>query len=97
MRASPTPGGLEPGFMNYICGGKKAKPRGWKIEDKKEDSCMKLEALKGSPEVNEPEKEKTQKAKLKQKTCLVGGPWSKNDKEKNLPWVISHPKHTPTQ
>lgn len=58
---------------------------------------MKLEALKGSPEVNEPEKEKTQKAKLKQKTCLVGGPWSKNDKEKNLPWVISHPKHTPTQ
>ena len=70
LRASPTSGGLEPGFMNYICGGKKAKPRGRKIEDKKEDSCMKLEALKGSPQVNEPEKEKKTKSKTKTKNLL---------------------------
>lgn len=58
---------------------------------------MKPEPLKGSPEVNEPEKEKKQKAKQKQETCLVGEPWSKSDKEKNHPWVISHPKHVSTQ
>ena len=46
-------------------------------------------------------KTKNKKNKTKQtnknKTCLVGEPWSKSGKEKNLPWVISHPKHTSTQ
>ena len=44
------------------------------MEDKKEDSCVKLEALKGSPEVNEPEKEKT---KSKTKTTVFWTLWER--------------------